>query len=162
MLKLKSLRKASTSPLWLPYVKLQISRPGITPPRGSILCRIDTGADRTAMPIDVGVLKLGLSQDEIRTQGKKIVALSVCGTRIQAYVLRLRLNFADDFGGWMEWDDEVAFCDTPKFQSVVGVEGFLEFFQAVTFRPRLTELDPRTAGPSEYIAWRCHAEASRK
>lgn len=75
----------------------------------------------------------------------------------------------------MEWVGEVAFQDSRSGQSLLGIEGFLMYFERVSFRyfrspdgrvaGGCTELEPRRPQPGEWIEWECGqagATATRK
>jgi hypothetical protein len=154
MLRLDHKRSLVDPSIWVPMPRVRIWIPATGAFGAQLLFRLDTGADRSFVQIGHAPA-LGLSEDDVRQQGTSISLRSATGQPATGYLLPVRHMLYDDYGGWMEWDAELAFVDLPKFSNLLGMHGFVNYLDRLTLRTRYTLLEPRPPLAGEYLVWQC-------
>jgi hypothetical protein len=152
----------SDRPLYVPVARVHLARTASAAGTASSFFRIDTGADFTVLPISYAP-RIGFSENEVRRTGRLRRATVANGETCDSYCVDVHLKLETGDGGWMEWVGEVGLQDSERAKCLLGVEGFLSFFERVTFRQfrapdgrqtgGCTELEPRQPHPGEWIQW---------
>jgi hypothetical protein len=148
--------------LHVPVARIHLGAVGEQPVGASILCRIDTGADRSVVPISFARL-VGLDKTTVRGTGVPWRATLANGATCVGYALEVEMRLEADAGGWMQWRGELGFLEAPDARNLLGIAGFLTYFNRTAFhmvanadgssRGGWTELDPRDPAPGESISW---------